>query len=262
MLESVLSQTKALIETLHSHTTNVETIFNLMIPDMESAILEAFIVEAMRAIDLIPEYSNPAARPLRDRFIQNISSMQGGRPVHVRILPTGSVFIFDEEFAGTSDDLDAVKHPSRNSQSLRYRFWKYGIYKRDVEGDFQKADQEWFNKVVDRLPSYEEIISERLSEWGNKAPYWYFIEYGNFGAGKAYPQFGGTFFISRFRQDAQQAVRFFREELARILTKSVTESANNSFASSRFIQPEHHNITFNKVLRNVSGTFSKIFKRK
>src|SRR5574341_1751015 len=197
MLESILAQAKTLSETLEKHTINAEMIFNLMIPEIESCILDAFIIEASKATDTMPEYSNPAARPLRERLLQNLMSMQGNRPIHVRVLSPSNVFIFDEIFAGTADDLEMSRHPSKNSQSLRYRFWKYGIYKKDVEGDYQKADQEWFNKAVDRLPSYEDVISERLGEWGNKAPFWYFIEYGNLGAGKAYPQFGGTFFITR-----------------------------------------------------------------
>ncbi len=187
---------------------------------LEESVLDELISSATDAMQSLSEYNNPEARPLVDQFLNNLLARdEEGRPVHVRVSINGDVKVFNEEFAGTYEDLIAGQRVGAvgkitNPQSIRYRFWKYGIYMPDVEGRDVPSYQEWFEKGKAKLPSYHEIIHARLSAWGDKAPYWYFIEYGNVSlAKKAYPLIRGTRFIYKTRRRMErivpQAIRDF-----------------------------------------------------
>lgn len=229
MLESIQRMLNAIVETAKGLINRLPRSFNSLIPDLEFALMGALVEEAIRAMDRIPEYSAPEAEPLRQNLIRNLSAVGGdGRPVHVRITKDGKTRIFDEDFAGTASDFEQARHPSKNPQGLRYRFWRYGIYARDVEGEYEPSDQTWFNKAVDNLPSYSEIIDERLSIWGEKAPYWYFIEYGTTGGGRAYPSFPGTFFITNFTIKAQEAVMKMFDDAVREYKDAAIKAINDA----------------------------------
>lgn len=229
MLEDIYRTLDAIKETSQQQERKIPTAFKTHIPEMESALVNALVEDAIDAMDKTPEYSVAEAEPLRNRLIQNLSAIGGdGRPVHVRITEDGNTYIFDEQFAGTAGDFAQAKHNSKNPQPLRYRFWKYGIYARDVTGNYEPSTVPWFEKAVDKLPSYSEIIAERLSVWGNKAPYWYFIEHGVTGGGVGYPSFPGTNFISKFDHKAKEAVRKLQDDILREFTESASEAVSKA----------------------------------
>ena len=127
--------------------------FHSLIPMIEFSLAAGLVEKAIEAMNTTPEYSAAEAEPLRDRLIENLSSVAGdGRPVHAKVSEDGKVTIFDRQFAGTASDFAQAKYPSTRSPSLRHRFWKYGIYMRDVEGNYQPSTVGWFNKAVDKLP--------------------------------------------------------------------------------------------------------------
>lgn len=223
MFEDIYRMLDAIAEESSATAKRVPTAFKTHIPSIEIALMNAFVQEAIDAMNSTPEYSTSEAEPLRKQLIQNLSAIGGdGRPVHVRVTEDGRTTIFNRDFAGTAGDFAAAKYNSPRPQPLRLRFWKYGIYAKDVEGNYEPSTVPWFNKAVDKLPSYSEIIDERLSIWGEKAPYWYFIEYGTTGGGRGYPSFPGTFFIMSFKSNAAEAVIKLKEDIIREFTEVAT----------------------------------------
>lgn len=225
MFEDIYRKLDAIKTTSEDQIKGIPTSFKSHIPEMENALVNEFVEKAIDAMDGTPEYSVSEAEPLRARLIQNLSSTAGdGRPVHIRINEDGGTRIFDKQFAGTAADFAQAKYLSSKPQPLRYRFWKYGIYARDVTGNYTPSTVPWFNDAVDRLPSYSEIIQRRLSDWGNKAPYWYFIEHGVAGGGIGYPSFPGTNFIEKFKGRAREATKKLRSAILRQYAESASQA--------------------------------------
>lgn len=220
--------------TAEDQIKGIPTSFKTHIPEMENALVNEFVDKAIDAMNRTPEYSVPEAEPLRTRLIQNLSSVAGdGRPVHIRINEDGGTKIFDKQFAGTASDFAQAKYPSTKKQPLRYRFWKYGIYARDVTGNYEPSTVPWFNDAVERLPSYSEIINRRLSDWGDKAPYWYFIDKGVAGGGIGYPSFPGTGFIDKFKHRAREATKKLKSTILRQYAESAAQAVTRAAAEGK-----------------------------
>lgn len=266
MFDELYRMLDGITDNAEYYAREANTAFTSQIPNIESSLLGSLVEAAVDAMDRTPEYSVPEAGPLRSQLIQNLSAIAGdGRPVHIRVTIDGKTDIFDEEFAGTAGDFEQAQHHSNNPQQTRYRFWKYGIYARDVEGNYEPSSQSWFNKAVDKLPSYSEIINERLSVWGEKAPYWYFIEFGTTGGERGWPSFPGTFFIRSFRIRAQQAVRDIQNDIIRDFEERAVAAFREAARGGRTQIRESNNIVWQRIVRRngsaiwqrtVSGKFA------
>lgn len=71
--------------------------------------------------------------------------------------------------------IDEGKMTGKGNQGQRARFWKNVVWPTD--------------------DLYNDTIDIRMKAWGDLAPYWMLIEYGNFGNSGAYPQFTQTNFF-------------------------------------------------------------------
>jgi len=141
---------------------------------------------AEEALETVEEFQYP---DLQTRLIENLS-----KDAHYYVSPDlGSAFVFNPELAGSWDDLVSGQVAGggggASPQPKRLFCWKYGIYIPEREGG-RRASK------FDDYPTYTEVIQARLSAWGDKAPYWMFLEYGNAGGAPAYPTFSGTGFIA------------------------------------------------------------------
>lgn len=147
---------------------------------------EALLIAANQAIEKTPEFQYP---PLKERLLDNLSNLDK----HV-IISNRTLKVFDEEYAGTSEDLISGQESAGGHTGTPQApaVWRYGIYL-----PFFGQGGGLSERL--KLPDYGTIINERLSAWGDKAPYWYFLEYGNVGMSRAYPTFGGTSFIASIR---------------------------------------------------------------
>lgn len=168
---------------------------------LEVKLREALVKAGTLAVDKVEEFGG--YKLLRDRFITNLKIED-----HVKVdKNTGEIItLFSEEVGGTYQDLidgweEASGHTGTKSAP---NIWKYGIYIPAREGGIYNKEK--------GFPTYDSVIRSRLSFWGEKTPYWYFIEHGNVGNGREYPSFSGTDFIADLRQRANQAVRFLSEE--------------------------------------------------
>lgn len=166
---------------------------------------------AIVAVNKVPEFGEYG--PLKDQFLRNIDDSN-----HVRIVGH-TIKVFDEELAGTATDFMAGWNATRSKFKLdrpKYEIlenWKYGIYVPSREAG-EVDDWDKFRQVQAKFgwPSYDEVISARLAVWGEKAPYWYFINYGNMGIG-AHPQMTATYFVEKTRS---QIARILREEMKKV----------------------------------------------
>lgn len=236
--DDVLERLEALQETTESFARDAQTAFRRLVPSMEDTILESFIQGFEEAMDETGEY---AEGKLREHLIKNLYSIADGGPVHVRVYTNGTVEIFDEEFAGTAADFEAADYGSTDPR--RFAFWKYGIYKPAREGYNSKM-----RPKSGSLPDYDDIIEERLSKWGNKAPYWWFIEYGNQASGGEYPSFPGTNYIGSFRMSAQRAMSEFYRSFIDDYEDRAIQTINHAIETGRRQDIEPDEIRWNRIV--------------
>lgn len=246
MFGDLIRRLDAMGETARLQLRTSENLFRMFINEMEAKSLDFLILQAQDAMALIPEYSNAKASPLRDRLVDNLSTYKGGRPVHVRIHPNGSVDVFNEAFAGTEADLEKARYPSSLSPEQAAIFWKFGIYKPSVEG-FTHPELE--GKTV----SYESVIEERLSAWGTgnsagSAPFWRFIQHGNQGTGREYPSHSGVDFIESSELVIDAATREFRDTVVQIFAEDVTRAIERSYESGTPQPPTEPEILWTKTI--------------
>lgn len=173
------------------------------------AIAETLVGRLKTVMSAIPEFQY---QPLRDRMLENASQL-----AHVRLDDNLNVVqVFDEELAGTEEDLEAGwERGTSLDDEKRARAWKYGVY---VPWRFGDESEET------AIADYEGVIARRLRAWGKKAPYWYFIQHGTIPP-FAYPESGGKDFIHFTEDKAPSLVA----EISQREYDSTTESINLSF---------------------------------
>lgn len=147
---------------------------------------DAMIESATEAIERTDEFNR--YEPLKQQLLNNLALDE-----HYLVGDDlASMTVFDEEIAGTEADLKAGQQAAWKSAGgtpeQRLYCWTYGIYIPFMTGEKSRK--------FENYPTYETIMGIRLQTWGNKAPYWIFLEYGNQG-GKAFPSFPGTGFKSK-----------------------------------------------------------------
>jgi hypothetical protein len=160
--------------------------------------------------------------PLKEHLMQNLEYVR-----HVRIsYDLSTVDVFDEEVGGTAEDFEAGRyHGSRNDPKTRSLMWKYGIFMPAREGG---AGFQWTKESEPQvIADYDTIIQARLEEWGDKAPYWYFLEHGNadFAGGypSPYPVFGPTNFIFNTAEEAPHILEKIIEEEIEDISDGIEE---------------------------------------
>lgn len=148
-------------------------------------VVQTMLIDfAQRAAISTREYAYP---PLLDRLLENLSN-----PEHVVVQNGRVIKFFDEKIAGTAQDFysGVEETGGHTGTDIAPSIWKYGIY---TPASFWRGGKG--SKYFKNLPSYEEVISERLDAWGDKAPYWYLIEHGNAGGGREFPSIRPTNFL-------------------------------------------------------------------
>jgi len=202
--EELFSQIKTNIDELlknaseYEDTSGVDT-------EIISILSEALVSAGEKAVNKIPEYQY---QPLKDQFLKNLT-----KPEHV-VIEGNKVKIFDEEAGGSFAQLIAGQEEGGGHTGTIQApaVWKYGIYLPYAGSASNNRSSKGIVKKLD-LPTYEEVIDARLAYWESEdvAPYWYFIENGNMGNGRAFPTFTGTGFIEEIRGRASDIVRRAKE---------------------------------------------------
>ena len=175
-------------------SVNYEDLSQENIDNMLREIVQEYLISyAQQAAVISREYSYP---PLLDRLLENLSN-----PEHVIVENGVVVKCFDESIAGGIEEFFAgVEETGGHTGTLNApRIWRYGIY---TPASFWKGGKG--SKMYKNLPTYEDVIDERLQAWGDKAPYWYFLEHGNAGGGREFPTVRPTHFITNLRRVAKR----------------------------------------------------------
>ena len=179
-------------QTLDDISNRVNTLINIDYNELNQknvdsalkTVLSEMLVEAgEEAAKQTVEY---AYEPLLQRLLENLSN-----PDHIYVRGGKVLKFFDLDIAGDYDTfLSGVEEAGGHTlTAIAPKIWKYGIY-----APVSKS----FN--LDSLPDYSEVISERLAAWGDKAPFWYFIEFGNMSYDRAFPQIQPTYFLQKFER--------------------------------------------------------------
>lgn len=179
-----------------------------------AALRDILVEMGTAAIQSIPEYA--ASPELTEHFITMLQ-----RPSHVSVQHGEVIVAFNEDIAGDAVDLFNV--PKQHTLTAIAPFiWKYGIYK-PAHGEATLTSKS-FQKMMEKLPSYDQVIEERLAYWDDRAPYWILIDKGTAAFGdeeRAYPQFAGTNFVEQFRSLAPRVVARAKETYITNLAESL-----------------------------------------
>lgn len=179
------------------NSKNVDAAIQVVLSEM---LVEAGISAAKATI----EY---AYEPLLERLIENLSN-----PDHIYVKKGKVLKFFDTDIAGDYEDfITGVEETGGHTGTdIAPKIWKYGIY-----APVSKS----FN--LDSLPSYDEVIAERLDAWGDKAPFWYFIEFGNASFDRAFPQVQPTYFLRKFEKVVRKIESISFDVFAGLLQKYI-----------------------------------------
>lgn len=116
-------------------------------------------------------------------------------------------------------------------------FWKERIYRPAREGlkrpQFFKKNLGFYkgagrgqripyNYAAYGIMKYEETIGTRLSAWGEKAPFWIWLNFGNIGEGGEYP----TIHPTRFVEQSEIEINLLLQDEIISLTNEFTDAVN------------------------------------
>ena len=187
----------------------------------ERRLRTEMIAQLRTAINSAEEYWFPG---FGEALIENFKN-----PLHYYVSnDLTTIRVIDRNYAGTYADFRQGQmaawgpNTATASREERAAVWTWGIYKPSREG------MTLYGEFLDRfgdLPSYEEIIETRFRVWGEKVPYWYFLNYGT--GDLAYPAFGGYNFVEKTRAQApsiiaqctEVAIREMEEDLKYVSTE-------------------------------------------
>lgn len=216
--------------------------------DLEEALQNQLLVNFVRALDSIPEYSDNEV--LKEHLLENIAYGP-----HVKVKNGVVTKIFDTSYAGTWEDVRrgqiaawALSPKSPSDDPYWRSFWWRIIYTGSVP-----ASKKW--KKFD--PSlYDRIIEARMEAWGEKAPYWMFVEYGTSaggGEGTPYPSFVGKRPVYKTRAEAQKYVEMMIRDYVDSIEDTLAHHVYETFVDNRV--PER------VIIQEIQVRWTKAFKQ-
>jgi hypothetical protein len=175
----------------------------------------------------ISEYNkNPELRAHLILNLQMNKHVRVDNGVVIRVIDVDAIGNYDDVRAGQEAAWELSPHSPAAHPGLRSLFWR-AIYLGEASV-FLEAGYKWANFD----PSlYDTIMEARMDAWGDKAPYWMFIEWGTIaggtGDGTPYPQFSGEHPVSKTEavagDIAKRAISDYIRETERELSKNADE---------------------------------------
>lgn len=200
---------------------------------IENEIRGVLVSNFGSALNNISEFSSEQGRDLRKHLMENVYYGD-----HVVVTGGSIVQLWNVAYAGDYSDITqgqqaawglSPKSPSPQ-QWARNIFWA-AIYTGIPPGNFK------WKAFDDAL--YDRIISARLAAWGDKAPYWIFVEFGTavgLGAGRPYPSYDGQQPIYKTRLAAPGIAQRLVDAYIRQLEEAVIESSETLFVDGESVQ--------------------------
>ena len=188
-----------------------------------------------------------------------ISNLQGNK--HVEVVGGEIVRVINVEAIGDYSDVqegqeaawELSPYSPANHPGLRSLFWR-AIYTGNANVFLEKGFK-WANFD----PTLKDIIlAARLSAWGDKAPYWMFIEWGTVAGGKGdgtpYPNFSGEHPVSKTEAAASDIAKRMISEYIRAAEKELVKEADELFVGGR-------EYTKDGITRKVTTAWTKAFRQ-
>jgi hypothetical protein len=179
----------------------------------EAGMFEILLEELGAAIQASEEYN---IEPLKGHILQVFS--QDG----MITAPDGVVHI-NAELAGTNQDFDqGIEHAKEKfdfgntmDAQAAAEFWKNFIYGPVREGKtiLSRNEKTSVRKLAQMQHYYYRTIEGRLEGWADKAPYWYWIDNGNYHSKGAYPRHPKTDFVKKAKRRCQALFDMVFEEV-------------------------------------------------
>jgi hypothetical protein len=198
---------------------------------VREGLYEILLDELNGAIRISKEYN---IEPLRGHIVQ-IFSQEG-----MITAPNGVVQI-NTHLAGSQADFDqGIQHAkekfdfgNRMDAQSAAEFWKNFIYGPVREGQTIQSRNEKTSvrKLSQMQHYYYRTIEGRLEGWADLAPYWIWINDGNYHSKGAYPRHAKTNFVQKSRERCQTLFDTALEEVIQeeenIISRSLENFLNN-----------------------------------
>lgn len=213
-----------------------KTVSHKVFTEKRPQMVEILLEELGNAIYNFPEYNTSL---FSDRLMSVFDN-----PEIIILTPDLHIRVDAEGVAGTYTDFyDGVvgarislglNKTGRFSPEQRANYWRDFIYIPARGGMSTRSDRRTYTKAPSHVRSgqkkaakrkfgylYTETMNTRLAEWGDLAPYWTLLEYGNVSSGGAYPTAAGTGFRAKAEEHInafyRYQIRIAMEELEREL---------------------------------------------
>jgi len=222
--------------------------------------------ELSSAIGRSEEYNDPL---LRERLINVFS-----RPEIIQYRQDGvdirnSAMAIAGNWGDVQQGIDAARAALGLGMLTREQatlFWKERIYRPAREGlmrpQFFKKNVGYYvgAKKGERIPfdyvsygimKYRATIEARLSAWGDKAPFWLWLNYGNVGGGQ-YPTVAPTNFVENAENQINALLQAEMIKLADEFSQAVSSEVQNFLNNPQSYQPGTELSRFNVMGRQFS----------
>lgn len=224
---------------------NTEMLRGIIADRISEEAIGILLDELGRAIVASKEYNDPIFRGQLERVFSNPAMIKIGRKVDIlsrayilagtwadlKYGVEGAKAILGLGILGKAKALEFWKHriyrPAREGLKMPRRFKKNkGFYKTAKKGQRIPFDYQSY-----AFTKYSRTLAARKSFWGNKAPYWLWLNFGNAQGGGAYPKVSPTNFIGqaerRINQLLEQRIIEITNEFSEAISREVEAFLRN-----------------------------------
>lgn len=241
-LARIEQSTSKLLQNFGGVKLSIDEILEDVLADMSIIAKQVLVEEVIKATNLVPEFKND--KILRENLINAVRQL----PPDWLIFQRGGITVSEVRRAltlylgGETELWEGIRAAKRQvtdgslGKDEAYKFWKWRIYKPGVEGEapsyaFQVKrgnNKKPFDYLKYGKIKYRETWNVRFGEFGGKAPYWIWLEYGYAGG---YPSYPGTYFVARsvasINSAYQQALIELVEGLGEVISEEVIDFLQN-----------------------------------
>jgi hypothetical protein len=251
-LQALSRSSAKLARKLGEFESSAETLFNIVASRISDEAVGILIEELRKAISVTDEYNDPIYRTKLLEVFSNPAMIQLDR-TGAHIMPQAMIL------AGTWSELDFGIDAARASLGLgrleRTRalaFWKHRIYRPAREGlkvprrfkknlgfykGAKRGERIPFDYVSYGTMKYRTTVETRMSFWGDKAPFWLWLNFGNAQKGEGYPAVEPTHFIAHSERRINQLLEQRIIDVTNEFTDAVSREVEAFLRNPKAYQP-------------------------
>lgn len=239
-LQKMSRSASKLVSKLGEFAGNIDMLRDRIASGIAEEGVDILLDELSKALNLTPEYDFPLFRPQLEMAFSNPDMIKVDK-AGVRIMPQAHILAgsWSELKSGVKAAQEALASDERMqlTQAKALEFWTHRVYRPAREG-LQLSRRFKKNKGFyrgagrgERIPFdyqgyaaniYSKTIAVRQSFWGDKAPYWLWLNFGNTQEGAAYPENAPTHFVEHAERRINQLLEQRTVEITREFSEAVT----------------------------------------